>query len=78
MKTYDAELYHNTSKIWQFHNTNKQTTTQWDSWSQKKTPESYFYKESITMQRTQKQKSIQELDKNVTKKDEIMKIQQVN
>lgn len=30
------------------------------------------------MQRTQKQKSIQELDKNVTKKDEIMKIQQVN
>lgn len=30
------------------------------------------------MQRTQKQKSIQELDKKVTKKDEIIKIQQVN
>lgn len=42
------------------------------------TLESHFYKESINMQRTQKQKSIQELDKRVTKKDEIMKIQQVN
>lgn len=58
--------------------TNKQQHRQWDSWSQKKTPESYFYKETITMQRTQKQKAIQKLDKKVTKKDEIIKVQQVN
>lgn len=44
----------------------------------RKTPESYFYKGSITMQRLKKKKSIQELDKKVTKEDEITKIQQVN